>query len=145
MIDVYVCGASRNIHRARMFMDRVDLNPGMRITYDWTRDVEQCEVPEYDLTDKRRASYAWTDLHSIMRADACVVLAETEIHSVGLWVELGYAIACRQDAGLEIIVAGGAKKSIFTVKDLATVEYTEGDVDSRAFARLVQLAEAASQ
>ena len=138
MITVYIAGASKNVERARRFVHRVHGQADMKIAYDWTVDVDAAVVGDHGLTDAARTRFADNDLGAVALCDVFVGLAGDD--TVGLWVELGYAIA-RKDLDANpppiVIVAGGGKRSIFTAPGVVDQEVSS---DDEAFAILEGLA-----
>lgn len=146
MINVYVAGASKNWRRARDFIDRVKAHPSMRITQDWTVDVERATKPDHELTAEERAAFARTDLGGVAGADVLVVLLDTSVASVGRWVELGYALRMSEFLPLRILVSGGGRLSIFSAPGLVDYEgpYGTGSHDDDVWHVLAHYAKAAS-
>ena len=88
----------------------------------------------------RSARFARADLRAVASADVVVFLADDEIVSRGMWVELGCAISCRR----RTIVSGGAKLSIFTAPGCVDAELLAFGrhivEDSAAWGELVRVA-----
>lgn len=103
-LHVYVAGSSREIPRVREAMREL-VRRGCTISGDWVSQVEQHGSAGAQLTHDQRAECAAHDLNAIDRADAILVLWP-RTPSVGAYVELGYAIRCRDhaDARLSTIV-----------------------------------------
>ena len=148
MISVYVAGSSRNTSRARAFIERVNADPRMHLTHDWTAPAVSAAangIRDCDLTDAQRTDFALADLDAVLRADVLVVLAEAEPTGRGMWVELGFALGYNvlSVARIRTIVSGGARHSIFTAPPVLVdfeVPNVDGD-DFEAFNILDELAE----
>jgi len=156
-VRVYVAGSARNRDRARAFFDRVRALDGAEIAIDWIDDVDASEakgVRDRDLLPFERVEYALKDLEGVASCDVLVVLAEAEPSGRGLWVELGYALALRDERGgggwsavrphPHVIVSGGDRRSIFTAEGLVDCEfaYDVGGHDDKAFGALEEFVRA---
>lgn len=113
----YVAGSSREIPRVREAQRRLRA-AGHEITHDWTVAVEQFGSDgagqERVLSDAELARYAADDLRAIDRAHCVLVLWPTT-PSVGVFVELGYAIK----SGARVVVSGGDRFWCALLRDKA--------------------------
>lgn len=89
MHHVYVAGSSREIPRVREAVRMLD---AAGLVAHWLDAVEKFGSQGDALTDEQRAACAESDLQAIDGADAILVLWP-ETPSVGVYVELGYALA----------------------------------------------------
>ena len=156
-ISVYVAGSSAKMERARAFMELVQRDERMRLTHNWVAKVDALDMPgarQSELSNVDRAKYANEDLDAVAASDVLVVLAEAKPSGVGMWVELGYALAINDAAVYDkeqrvtIIVSGGDRRSIFTAApQLADFEvpYSVAGHDGEAFAILRDISDSVSE
>ena len=122
--SIYVAAASKELKRALHWMSFLR-GEGIEPTYDWTSDVK--DSPGDHLLDiSTRRQFVQNDLSAIYNSQIVwALIPEEKTHSVGMWVELGWASAKKKT----IIVSGrNCFCSIFT--ELATHKFKE---DSDAF------------
>lgn len=113
-LRVYVAGSSAEPQRVRAAMDAAR-GAGCELTEDWLAAMEEAGTANEGLTHEQRRRYALADLRGLEAADVLWVLAP-ETHSIGVWVELGYALAGRAWGAMPggIVVSGPASaRSIF--------------------------------
>lgn len=129
-LRVYVAGASKEPERVRAAMDAARC-AGFVVTLDWLAAIEAAGAANEGLDDGQRRHYAAEDLAAVESADVLWLLAPGNA-STGAWVELGYAIALRDQVGAtsrpRIAVSGAARtRCIFA----ALADY-ESDHDEHA-------------
>jgi Nucleoside 2-deoxyribosyltransferase len=108
---VYVAGSSAHASTVARYI--ADLRKGdITITYDWTVDVlkaRRAGATDRDLIAQSRALYAEGDIDAIRLANCVWVIIQPSKPGIGLWVELGAALALNKT----VIVSGGHGASIF--------------------------------
>jgi hypothetical protein len=112
-MKVYVGGASLEIDLIEKMIGDL-LEQGVQITHDWTEDIRHTSqftsVPE-----SYRRACAVEDLHGVAKANLVWILSPpADIHSIGCWVEMGYAIAKQKP----VLISGPlAPSNIFALLD----------------------------
>lgn len=120
MIRVYIAGAFVEQEERAKPMMAACKQKGITITHNWTVPNFKPGGSDADLTHIQRRKFALEDLIGVTKADVLWLLAPEAKGSCGAWVELGFALALRDERGLEtpspvIIVSGSMnKRSIFT-------------------------------
>lgn len=97
---IYVAAASKEIDRARAFMDRLRAL-GHEITSDWPEVIAKVgDANPTDATRAQRRGWAQADLDQVAGSDLLVVLLPTpHITTEGMWVELGYGLGHNEAVG----------------------------------------------
>lgn len=89
---------------------------GVAITHDWTLGAEDLGK-ESDLPSWERREAAREDLDGVGRADFVVLLTvQDKSLGCGMWVEMGYALACRN-----VVVLVGPQRARTVFCELADV------------------------
>lgn len=118
-LRVYVAGPSSLYVECRAFIERMETLEGVVCAYDWTQEVHRARergVADADLSDRDAAKQATQCLGGVEGTDVLVLLTAANTSSIGMWVELGYALgAAGRKGGMrraEVIVVG-PRVSIF--------------------------------
>ena len=120
---IYLAGASKEIALCEGYRDRLKA-AGHEITEDWMVAIRGAVAADSVLPKEERARCARMDLAGVSLADI-FWLVVPEGTSLGVWVELGYALAFKKQyrysggLGVEepLVVVSGPWRSIF--QDLA--------------------------
>jgi hypothetical protein len=102
-LRIYVACSSRELYRVSAAMNAVEAR-GHVLTHDWTVPILEARAQgheEHEMGFEIARQCAEADLKGIERADVVWVLIPQTI-TVGLWVEIGYAIRARKP----IIISG---------------------------------------
>lgn len=133
---VYVAGSSKEIPRVRA-MQATLVALGCTITHDWTKQVEDygAGADQLSAADKRR--FARLDLDGIANAAMVVFLQSPVASSRGMWVEIGYAVACRERLPtLLFLCTGGGDQLIWHTLMNGVFEKDEEFLDKVARVRV---------
>lgn len=120
MIRVYIAGAFVEQNERAKPMMAACKKKGIKITHNWTVNNFEPGGSDADLTHIQRRKFASEDLIGVVKADVLWLLAPEAKGSCGAWVELGFALALRderqQDVSSPVIIVSGCmnKRSIFT-------------------------------
>lgn len=91
-MKIYIAGSSNELERAETAIS-VANGAGMVVTFDWTRLVREVgDANPKAATQSQKQHWAWNDLEGVKLADLFWLLTP-KTHSVGAWVEMGFAIA----------------------------------------------------
>lgn len=108
MISVYVAGSSRELQRARHWMNRLR-EEGIEVTSKWVEGIElvgEANPREAPVVDRRRWSNDCT--RGVLEADVVWCLVSPTI-SAGMYFEAGVAYV----KGSELLFSGDTTQSIF--------------------------------
>lgn len=136
---IYLAGASKELELCEHWRDELR-RAGFEITRDWMaicREPRYAGVPPEEIPRHDRRQLAENDLAAVRAADAFwLVVPPPGSLSVGMWVELGFALRGRPYASPARIVISGPWRSIFcdAVRERETFEE-----HARAFAYLCDL------
>lgn len=113
---IYLAGASKELDLCEHWRDELR-RVGFEITHDWMaicREPKYAGVPPEKIPRDERRHLAAYDLEGVARAEAfwLVVPPEGSL-SIGMWVELGYALRSQQVGGNLCIAISGPWRSIF--------------------------------
>jgi len=107
---IYVAASSKELDRAKRVIAMVERSEGLKITFDWTKDIEQATVPDASLLMDARCISAGADLRGVWECDVLWLLMPA-VSSFGAATEHGYAIA----KGKRVVTSGCRDTGIWRV------------------------------
>lgn len=130
-LKVYVIGSSdpSERERVRSAMDAISATPGLQLSHDWLKVVQEAGSANAGLTHEQRKTAADDDLTGIARANAVLFLAPTTV-TRGAWLELGAALGMFHSS--RVVCAGNTEQSIFcalgteVATDAEALDYLRG-------------------
>lgn len=126
-LKLYIAGASAELDRARAVRDwaRRQADTIQLVGCDWVaaidRERREGGRQDHQLTLTERERYAQEDLNGVRDAQMVwLLLPPRTVHTVGLWVEFGFALRCGAT-----VLASGPDEYLFTA--LAHQHFVEDD------------------
>lgn len=141
MLSVYIAAASLEIDRARKVVAALEAagrTLPIEVVSTWIDAIEAAGTANEGLSPAARREAARTCLEEVREADVFVLLVPHNPSGIGCGVELGYAMARRDEWPLRsprIIAAGRTERTVFAA--LADEEHAS---DAEAIAAVVRLA-----
>lgn len=111
-MKVYVAGASSEIERAELMVERLQsADVGIKIVSTWIDSVKNVGQPNpADASHEQRRGWAQQDLYEVAQANVMLLLLPSKGHATtGAWAELAFAYAKHIR-----IIGAGSHSSIFT-------------------------------
>lgn len=136
-LSAYVAASSAEIERARHVMQALRMH-GVRVVSTWIGAIEAAGTANEGLSPAARREAARTCLEEVREADVFLLLVPSGPSGIGCGVELGYAMALRDENPLRapiLIASGRTERTIFAA--LCDEEYAS---DAEAIAEVARLA-----
>lgn len=136
-LSAYVAASSAEIERARAVMTALQMH-GVRVVSTWIGAIEAAGTANEGLCQAARRIAARTCIEEVRKADVFVLLVPHNPSGIGCGVELGYAMALRDENPLRapfLIASGRTERTIFAA--LCDEEHTS---DAEAIAAVARLA-----
>ena len=140
MLSVYVAGASLEIGRARKVVAALEAAARtlpIEVVSTWIDAIEAAGTANEGLTPAARREAARTCLEEVREADVFVLLVPHNPSGIGCGVELGYAMALRDENPLRapvLIASGRTERTIFAA--LADEEHASDEAAVKAVVRM---------
>ncbi len=141
MLSVYVAGSSAEIERARSavaLLETASETLPIEVVSTWIDAIEAAGTANEGLSPAARREAARTCLEEVREADVFLLLVPSGPSGIGSGVELGYAMALRDENPLRariLIASGRTERTIFAA--LCDEEHAS---DSEAIAAVVRMA-----